>query len=202
MTLWGLTVSQRNTPTAHTLASVPGDQCPEPCLVKLGTQHQVQLYPHGSFIRKLRHTLRHRACFLEPFLTDLTQVLWKCLPGLLGRGCSVEPLSPHTSQPTTGLWLSGTRYFQTGRVCLSLVPPTQEKLHSDYSSSSTSQASKDPLTRQPRHSEGTLTKDKGWAEGRGTRPHPRQVPQLLPPPWLGGQGFRVHPAELPFLPSD
>lgn len=80
--------------------------------------------------------------------------------------------------------------------------PTQEKLHSDYSSSTTSQASKDPLTRQPRHSEGTLTKNKGWAEGRGTRPHPRQVPQLLPPPWLGGQGFRVHPAELPFLPSD
>lgn len=122
MTLWGLTVSQRNTPTAHTLASVPGDQCPEPCLVKLGTQHQVQLYPHGSFIRKLRDTLRHRACFLEPFLTNLTQALWKCLPGLLGRGCSVEPLSPHNSQPTTGLWLSGTRYFQTGRVCLSLVP--------------------------------------------------------------------------------
>lgn len=99
MTLWGLSVSQRNTPTAHTLASVPGDQCPEPCLIELDTQHsKVQLHPHGSFIRKLRDTLRHRACSLQPFLTDFTQVLWKCLPRLLRwgaqRGTTEPPYLP------------------------------------------------------------------------------------------------------------
>lgn len=76
MTLWGLSISQPNTPTAHTLASVPGDQCQEPCLIEFGTQHStVQLHPHGSFfIRKLRDTLRHGAC--RPHTSAVEMSTW------------------------------------------------------------------------------------------------------------------------------
>lgn len=111
----------------------------------------------------------------------------------------MEPLIFYTSQPTTQSLAFWDQLFPNGEgPCLSFVPLEKNST----ATALPPRHLRAPLTRQPLHFEGILTKNAGWAEGRGTQPHPGQVPQLLPPPWLGGQGFRVHPAELPFLPSD